>query len=397
MKILVISFYYEPDLCPGSFRTSSFVNSLREGMGKTAAIEVITTMPNRYRSFKVEAKRFEKRENLTIRRIYMPPHKSGFFDQALSFLFYFTQAVKYTRNRTYDAVFATSSRLFTAFLGAFISYRHNIPLYLDIRDIFSDTMKELLINSRLRFLMPLFMKIEAFTMNRAKKINLVSRGFEPYFSGRYKKGLSFFPNGIDDEFLNFGSEKCQPHKTQGKRITLTYSGNIGSGQGLEKIVPPVARKYKEIEFLIIGDGGRRGVLEKVTKNLENVKLIDPLNRTELIDYYRRSDALFLQLNDYEAFKKVLPSKIFEYGATFKPIIAGVDGYAKEFIEKYLPDSMVFKPCDFGDFMRKFEKWPIAVDLGGRKEFTRIFSRRNIMDEMVKDFLRMARSEPQPER
>ena len=59
--------------------------------------------------------------------------------------------------------------------------------------------------------------------------------------------------------------------------------------------------------------------------INNVNLITPVNRNELIKYYQGSGFLFLHLNDYEAFKKVLPSKIFECGATKKPVIAGVDG------------------------------------------------------------------------
>jgi glycosyltransferase involved in cell wall biosynthesis len=174
------------------------------------------------------------------------------------------------------------------------------------------------------------------------------------------------------------------------KIRFTYTGNIGEGQGLEKIVPQIAQKYPNIEFCIIGDGGRKKILRDVTENMPNVKLIDPVNRTNLIKYYKDSDFLFLQLNDYEAFKKVLPSKIFEYAATYKPIIAGVDGYASEFIREYLPDSLIYKPCDIDDFSKKFEGFDWAVDIDKRREFIKMFSRNSIMDAMAKDFLSVMR-------
>ena len=44
-------------------------------------------------------------------------------------------------------------------------------------------------------------------------------------------------------------------------------------------------------------------------------LINPVSRDELRIFYDQSDFLFLHLNDYQAFRKVLPSKIFEL-ATF---------------------------------------------------------------------------------
>ncbi len=43
-----------------------------------------------------------------------------------------------------------------------------------------------------------------------------------------------------------------------EKIIITYAGNIGEGQGLEKIVPNMARKLgNNYEIHIIGDGGRK--------------------------------------------------------------------------------------------------------------------------------------------
>ena len=388
MKILIISFYYEPDLCAGSFRATSFVNALKRLLSGDDAIDVVTTMPNRYSSFSVDASELESRDNLLIRRIKIPLHKSGFFDQAKSFLVYLIKTLKYVRGEKYDIVFATSSRLFSAFLGAVIAKQKKIPLYLDIRDIFTDTLESVLKDSKLKSVIPFFMMIEKFTMRSAYNINFVSQGFIPYFQERYGHGLkySFYPNGIDEEFMNFN---CNHSVVKDKsKIRFTYTGNIGEGQGLEKIVPHIARKYANIEFFIIGDGGRRKILQDSTANLENVKLIDPVNRIDLIKYYESSDFLFLQLNDYDAFKKVLPSKIFEYAATYKPIIAGVDGYAKEFLETHLPDSIIYKPCDILDFCKKYDSFDGTVDIENRRKFINKYSRESIMNAMSQDFLKV---------
>ena len=67
--------------------------------------------------------------------------------------------------------------------------------------------------------------------------------------------------------------------------------------------------------------------------LENVILKDPVSRFELKSIYNTADYLFLHLNDYSAFKKVLPSKIFELATYPKTIIAGVSGYSADFIKK----------------------------------------------------------------
>ena len=49
--------------------------------------------------------------------------------------------------------------------------------------------------------------------------------------------------------------------------------------------------------------------------------------------YEEADILFLQLKDIKMFEKTIPSKIFEYLASQKPIIFGVEGIAKELLIK----------------------------------------------------------------
>ncbi len=233
-------------------------------------------------------------------------------------------------------------------------------------------------------MIPLFLLVEKFTMNNARKINLVSKGFGPYFQRKYQKQYSFFPNGIDDDFLHFSFNNSSTASSD--KVIFTYAGNIGDGQGLEKIIPKIAQAYNNIECYIIGDGRRKNILKERTAHLQNVRLLNPVNRKELVAFYKQSDVLFLHLNDYQAFKKVLPSKLFEYAATYKPIIAGVDGYAKEFLEKHLPDSLIFKPCNFADFCNKYDHFGRVVDIEKRKDFISKFSRQKIMKAMAKDFL-----------
>ena len=51
LRVLVLSFYFRPDLSAGSFRASTLVDSLLAILPAGASIEVITTAPNRYRTF----------------------------------------------------------------------------------------------------------------------------------------------------------------------------------------------------------------------------------------------------------------------------------------------------------------------------------------------------------
>lgn len=139
----------------------------------------------------------------------------------------------------------------------------------------------------------------------------------------------------------------------------------------------------DYEMHIIGDGGRKNALIQNLNGIKNVKLFNPVNRAKLLEIYKNSDILFLHLNDYEAFKKVLPSKVFEYATTNKFIIAGVGGYAKEFIEENISDTIVFEPCNVNDFLEKFKKVK-KIDNINRMSFVEKFKRENIMAKMAKE-------------
>src|SRR5690606_11603692 len=151
------------------------------------------TFPNRYDSFKTFALDKEIKDNVTVYRVQLPPHKSGMKDQILSFKTYYAEALRLTKGKKYDLVIASSSRLFTAYLGYKIASKNNKPLYLDIRDIFYDTMEDVLKNSLIRILsLPIIKQIEKRTFSYAKHINLISEGFKPYFQNYNKANFSYF-------------------------------------------------------------------------------------------------------------------------------------------------------------------------------------------------------------
>jgi hypothetical protein len=379
-RILLLTFYYEPDLCAGSFRATALMEAFKDVLSKDDRIDVITTMPNRYQTFKVDAQEYEQDGLINIYRIPLPTHQSGLTDQAKSFTKYFFRALAITRGKQYDLVIATSSRLFTAFLGSISSYRFRAPLYLDIRDIFIDTMNEVLTNRLLKaFIMPLLILVERFSFGRANHINLVSEGFKKYFKQRYQTKYSFFTNGIDQEFLDYDFSAT----FKNEKPIITYAGNIGEGQGLHIIIPEVAKALeKEFQFKIIGDGGAKPKLVEELNRLDvkNVDLIKPVNREGLKKYYKESDYLFLHLNAFKAFEKVLPSKIFEYAVTNKPIIGGVGGYAAKFLEKNVSNAIIFPPGDVDTFiekMRNYENQSFDVN-----SFIEKYSRKNVMKNMV---------------
>lgn len=341
MRILLLSFYFPPDVGPGAFRSGAWVEALK-ALAPEATIDVLTTQPNRYASLRQHAPRLEQLGNVRTVRLPLPAHRSGFVDQSKAFGAYAWQVRRHLRREPrYDLVCATSSRLMTAFLAALIARRQRTRLFLDIRDLFVDTIGDVL-PARLSPLVPLFRAIERFTFRQADHLNLVSGGFADYVRRiRGARPLSVVTNGVDELFLNVSFASSRP-RLDGRRRVL-YAGNVGAGQGLHLILPALARRTLDThEYRVIGDGGQIGLLREATAGLPNVRLMPPVSRETLIDEYREADVLFLHLNDLPAFEKVLPSKLFEYLATGKPVLAGVAGYASAFLSAQ-PGVRTFRP------------------------------------------------------
>lgn len=391
MKVLLLSFYFRPDLCAGSFRNTAFVESLQKKLPKGSCIDVITTLPNRYSSFDVDAPKDECIDGVRVKRVALPEHESGMIDQSRSYMTFALAVREHVANQSYDIVVASSSRLMTAALGAWVARRKNIPLYLDVRDIFVDTIKDVLPRRLAPMMMVFFSWVERWTLMRANRLNVVSAGFLPYFEERYPAvSKVVFTNGIDDEFLTSSATNgvVSGHDAGEKTIVnILYAGNMGEGQGLHNIIPALAKNMEgRATFRLIGDGGRKGRLEDAVRvaGCNNVLISQPVSRMELKEAYEKADVLFLHLNNYQAFRKVLPSKLFEYGALGKPIWAGVAGYPAKFISEEMDNVAVFSPCDSDEAIQAFENLVIADT--PRPSFVEKFSRRRIMDSMADDLL-----------
>jgi glycosyltransferase involved in cell wall biosynthesis len=392
VRLLLLSFYFRPDLSAGSFRSTALLDALRARVPAGTEIDLITTLPNRYRTFAQEAPEIEEAGGVRIRRIRIPEHRSDMLGQSCSFAAFARQALRLTRDRRYDLVYATSSRLMTAALGAWISRRKRAKLYLDIRDIFVDTISDILPPLLSLPVRSAFALVEKWTMRRADRINLVSRGFEPYFRARYAaSSLAWFTNGIDDEFLANPPAGVAAHRPADGLITVLYAGNVGESQALHRVLPPLARALGErVRFVVIGDGGRKRALEEALSlaGVTNVELRAPLKRAALLDAYRAADVLFLHLGAHAAFEKVLPSKLFEYAALGKPVLAGVGGYAARFVREEVTNAAVFAPCDVDAAVRAFASLEI-VDRP-RPGFVAKFARSSIARAMAEDVLVVAR-------
>ena len=79
----------------------------------------------------------------------------------------------------------------------------------------------------------------------------------------------------------------------------------------------------------------------------------------------------------------MPSKIFDYGSFHKPILAGVSGTAKNFLQKNFKCIYIYPPDNFVQAIQNIKKInddeKIKID---NSSFIDNYARKNIMKKMV---------------
>ena len=88
---------------------------------------------------------------------------------------------------------------------------------------------------------------------------------------RNRTDINLFTNGIDELFLG---NKIVKSNSFNVPLRITYAGNIGYGQGLEKTVINIAQYFKDkVFFQLVGDGSSVNLIKEEIKRkkIKNVK------------------------------------------------------------------------------------------------------------------------------
>jgi len=173
-----------------------------------------------------------------------------------------------------------------------------------------------------------------FLYRRADRIVSATDGINEFLReyGIEPRRVITVKSGVGDNFIFGHSNGVRKKFGWKEKFLVTYSGTLGLVRPLETIVEAARglAQEKDIHFVFVGDGQKKAELEKLTAHyrLDNVSFTG-LQPLEYIPFFlRASDVLIECLKDVEVAKMAVPSKVFEYMASGKPIVLGCpDGEA----------------------------------------------------------------------
>ena len=347
MKILFFSHYYTPEGNAPATRVSALCERWAKAGHDVTVITCPPNVPNGVVYDGYSNKRTSEEINgVKVERVklYIAANK-GAVKRMLNFVSYFFKALLAAlRLPKPDVVVATSPQIFCGYVGVWYKRFRRVPLVVEIRDIWPESMEA--VGAKIpRLAYKALEMVERAMYRTADRIVTVGEGYKARLleKGIKAEKMSIVMNGTDLAVykpLPKNEELLKKYGLDGKFV-VSYIGTVGMACGLEVVLESaekfsraeVEKGRRDVIFVIVGDGAYRVQLEEEAKRrgLKNVVFTGRQPKSSMPDWIASSDASLVHLKASGLFTTVMPSKIFESAGCKRPIIMGVDGYAKKLV------------------------------------------------------------------
>ena len=221
-----------------------------------------------------------------------------------------------------DIIISPSPPLTIGLLNVlFAKLKHCKTIY-NIQEVYPDILKlkDGLVLSVLKWM-------EKKVYNRSDAVTIIDKLYYDVISSRMKdpSKLRIIPNFVDTKLyhrIDWKQILNQSTFPQSDSIKLLYAGNIGLAQSWETLVYLADRtRDLNVEYIIIGDGVKRGFLEDEVRNrdLKKVHIMPYISRDLMPAVISYSDASFIFMKP-EMDGCGFPSKVYTIMACEKPLL-----------------------------------------------------------------------------
>src|SRR5262245_13674596 len=346
MRILFLSHYYHPEVNAPANRVGQLARAWADDGHD---VTVLTGFPNHptgivppaYRGRPYIRHEFDRGVHVARTPIYAAPNK-GILRRSLNYASYAMSAATvgpFITTRP-DIVVATSPQFLTAVAGYVLARTKRVPFVLEVRDLWPASIVDV---GAMRPGSPPVLALEAverFIYRHADHIVVVTDSFVDAIAahGIPRDKISVVKNGVDLEMFRPGPTGNTVRELLGLhgKFVAAYIGTHGMAHGLGTVLEAAAllRHDDRYRFLLIGDGAEKRSLQQraASERLTNVLFLDQLPHEAIRDHICAADVTLVLLRDRALFRSVIPSKIFEFMGTARPIVIGVDGEARRLVE-----------------------------------------------------------------
>jgi len=232
-----------------------------------------------------------------------------------------------------DVIVAETPPLFTAAAAVVIARALNARLLLNVSDLWPESAVQLgMLNNRLAIRVAEW--IERFVYRFSDTVTVPTPGMRRILleRGYGEDKVKLLPNAVDtDRFSHLpaaAAELCR----------AMYCGTVGLAQGVGTLLAAaelLERDDVPVEVMVVGDGAERAALEEQARRsgLKRITFAGSVSRDEVPQRIASANVTVMTLRDLPLFEDALPTKLLEYMAAGRPVVAGASGQAARMLEE----------------------------------------------------------------
>ena len=335
MKILVVSLYYDPDLCQAN---GPIIRALCNDLTDAGhEVTVLTSFPHYncdavWPEFRRKLFQLDRVGKVRVIRSYIyVPRTRSIFGRVLNYLsFNLTSTLAGLFSGKQDVIFVMSPPLTIGLTAYVLGLIKRIPYCYNLQDIWPEVAVRLGI-MRNRIVTRFFERLEKFIYRHSHKVFAISEEFRQNLTGKGipQSKIEVIPNFVDTGFirpLDRNNRFSRENGLNGKFVAL-YAGNIGLSQGLEVVLDAAGEleDRKDVLFLVVGQGISRDdvVAEATRRGLKNIRFMPLQPEKDVPLLYASCDIALIPLKRGIA-QNSLPCKTYSIMAGARAFIASVD-------------------------------------------------------------------------
>lgn len=338
-KILFICQYFYPEIFRGNDIAFYFAEQGHE-------VHVISGIPNypsgRYfKGYSLFKKQHEVINGVKITHLPIIPRGNNKIMLILNYFSYLVLGTIYilwhALFHKYDFIFCQQlSPVVMSFPAVLYKKIRKVPLYTWVLDLWPESLVAAggINNKKILAFFNWFVKKE---YKWSDKILTSSRSFEQSILqyGDYKHKIEYYPQWSDG--INKAIDKqTLPKLPEG--FIIMFAGAIGEAHGFECNMKAalLTQKYKNIKWVIIGDGRKLPWIQQFIKDHRLEDTVFTLGRYPVETmplFFEKADVMLVSLTDSPLFNLYAPAKISSYMASRRPIITCLNGEGKDVVKE----------------------------------------------------------------
>lgn len=271
-----------------------------------------------------------------------------------------------------DVVISTSPQFFCGLSGKSVANAARAPWVLEIRDIWPDSIVAVGA-AKASLATNVLSALADRAYRQCDRIVSVSPGFAAHFEERgvAPQKISLIPNGVKIETTPMAAtlQDFPELAPIAGRFIAAYIGTFGMAHSVKTLLQAAAllKTDPHIGLLLVGSGAERDNLISYQNEhkLSNVVILDQQTRDRVAKLFALSSASIIHLKKQDVFKAVIPTKLLEGMAMGQPILNGVDGVARNIVER-AGSGITFEPENPEALAEALRR--LAADQGAARAF-----------------------------